>query len=283
MSSSYLNIITFVITTVFYYLYLNPKFTYDTLNDTEKYTKYTTNTYMYSAIYCALVIIVQFILNASIITTNCGGSITENIGTAGMYTFFPWILIFGVIIIVLKMYPGFKSAFSDVIGYFYVASSANKVISELLIDKDIQDKLDKDTVSTPQQKEAMQDAAEAIIKICGNTSILINQIVPSNFNHYWNILKPLMKPQYQIDSSGDTKKIQDELFNLVVLRDNVGEAMWYIYTGILLTSIVQLQITSKGCVPNKATMEQNYQTFLENEQTAQQAQAQAESTTYTMT
>ena len=283
MSSSYLNIITFVITTIFYYLFLNPKITYDILNDANKHTTYISNNYLYSAIYCALVIIVQFILNASIITTNCGGSITENIGTAGMYTFFPWILIFGVIIIVLKIYPGFKSAFADVVGYFYVASSANKVISELLIDKDIQDKLDKDTVSTPQQKEAMQDAAESILKICGNTSILINQIVPSNFNHYWNILKPLMKPKYQVDTSADAKKIQEELFNLVVLRDTVGEAMWYIYTGILLTSIVQLQITSKGCVTNQAAMEQNYQTFLENEQTAQQAQAQAESTTYTTT
>ena len=58
-------------------------------------------------------------VNSSIITSTCGGSITENMGAAGVFTFLPWVLIFGVLILVLTIYPGFKSAFSDVIGYFF--------------------------------------------------------------------------------------------------------------------------------------------------------------------
>jgi hypothetical protein len=221
-------------------------------------------------------------VNASIITTNCGGSITENMGAAGVFTFLPWTLIFGVLIVVLTIYPGFKSAFSDVIGYFWVAGSANKIITELLINPDIQKKMDTDTAATPEQKEAMQSAADAIIKICGNTSVLINQIVPSNFDSYWNILKPLMKQKYQTESP-ETSKMKNDLFELVVTRDNVGESMWYMYTGLLLTSIVQLKITTRGCVSNPKTMEQNYQKFVESEQQAQSQKDLATSTTYTIT
>jgi len=48
-------------------------------------------------------------------------------------------------------------------------------------------------------KEQVEEAADTIVKICGNTSVLINQIVPSNFNEYWRILTPLMKEKYQND------------------------------------------------------------------------------------
>ena len=236
---------------------------------------------MYLAIYLLLVMVIQFMVNASIISSNCGGNITENMGAAGVLTFLPWTLIFGVVILILTIYPGFKSAFSDVVGYFWISSSANKIITELLVDQDVQKKIDADTTSTPEQKEAMQSAADAIIKICGNTSVLINQIVPENFNSYWNILTPLMKDRYKQPGAGDD--IKKELFEIVVSRDNVGEAMWYMYTGLLLTSLVQLKITSRGCVNNPQTMEQNYQKFLAAEQEAKQQQELSTSTTYTIT
>ena len=35
---------------------------------------------------------------------------------------------------VLIIFPGFKSAFSDVIGYYWVSYSANKLVTEILID-----------------------------------------------------------------------------------------------------------------------------------------------------
>jgi len=282
MASSYLNIVTFLLTTLFYYLAIKPSLSYDTLLDAKKYQDFIKSSYLYLAVYLLLVIVIQFIVNASIISTTCGGNITENMGAAGIFTFIPWTLIFGVLILVLSIYPGFKSAFSDVIGYFYVAGSANKVLTELLVDKNIQSKINNDNTKTQEEKQVMQNSADAIIKICGNMSILINQIVPTNFNEYWNILTPLMKPQYQ-SNGPDTEIKKKELFELVVTRDNVGEAMWFIYTGILLTSIVQLKITSRGCTTSTATMEKNYQQFLEKEQKAVTEQQKSTSTIYTIT
>jgi hypothetical protein len=260
---------------------LKPSLPYDLYKNKDEYTKYVSNSYMYLAIYVLLVIIIQFIVNSSIISSNCGGNITENIGTAGVMTFLPWILIFGILVIILTVYPGFKSAFSDVVGYYYVSTTANKLLTELLVNKDIEKKILNQEDMTPEKREALESAADAIIKICGNTSILINQIVPNNFDQYWSILKPLMKEKYQIDSS-ETTKIQNDLFELVVTRDNVGESVWYIYTGLLLTSIVQLKITSRGCISNPKTMEANYQKFLEQEQKDKKEKEKAE-TYYTIT
>jgi len=236
---------------------------------------------MYLVVYILLVIIIQFIVNSSIIASNCGGNLSENIGAAGVLTFLPWILIFGVLVLIITIYPSFKTAFSDVVGYYYVSGSSTKLLTELLVNKDIEKKILDDPNMTPQKKEALESAADAIIKICGNTSILINQIVPSNFNQYWSILRPLMKDKYQTEGP-ETDKMKNDLFELVVTRDNVGEAMWYIYTGLLLTSIVQLKITNRGCVTNPKTMQDNYQKFLDQEEKAKKEKEKS-STTYTIT
>jgi hypothetical protein len=281
MANSYLNIVTFLLTTFFYYLALKPALPYSLYSNKEQYKGYISNNYMYLAIYVLLVLMVQFIVNSSIISSTCGGNITENMGAAGFLTFIPWVLIFGVLVVILTVYPGFKSAFSDVVGYYYVSSSANKILTELLVNTDIENKMKSDQNMSQEKKEALESAADAIIKICGNTSILINQIVPNNFDEYWSILKPLMKDKYQTEGD-ETDKIKSDLFELVVTRDNVGEAMWYMYTGILLTSIVQLKITTRGCASNPKTMEANYQKFLENEQKINDKKSSSQAT-YTIT
>ena len=145
--------------------------------------------------------------------------------------------------------------------------------------------------ATPKQKEAMQQAADTILKICGNSSILINQIVPSNFLRYWQILTPLMKDKYkQMYSSTPAPQtggvssgnMQEQIFDLVVTRDNVGEAMWYIYTGILLTSIVQLKIANTGCANSPTTIQQNYQAYLKQQEAINAQEKKATSTVYTL-
>jgi len=281
MTNSYLNIVTFLLTTLFYYIALKPPLPYTMYKDKQTYKDYVSNSYMYLAIYVLLVIVIQFMVNSSIISSSCGGNISENMGAAGVMTFVPWILIFGALVVILTIYPGFKSAFADVVGYYYVSNSAAKLLTELLVNQEIQQKMTEDPNMTAEKKAALESAADAIIKICGNTSILINQMVPSNFDQYWGILTPLMKDKYKMGGP-DADKMQSDLFELVVTRDNIGEAMWYIYTGLLLTSIVQLKITTRGCNSNPKTMEANYQKFLENEQKSKEKQDKA-ATTYTIT
>jgi hypothetical protein len=284
MYNSFLNILLFFFTTIFYYYSLNPTLTYDVVDNYSKYEEYISQKYMYLGVYLLLVAFFQVLANAYVITSVCGGSVKENIGRAFSFVFI-WIFILGVMILALQIAPletDYISAFSNVIGYFWVSSSANKILTDLLIDRDVQKKIDEDKTLTPEQKDAMQNAADVIIKICGNTSVLINQIVPSNFNSYWNILIPLMKEKYRTENK-ETAKIKQELFELVVTRHNIGESMWYILTGIVIAAYVQLKITTVGCVNNPKTMEDNYNKFVEAEQKAKEEKELATSTTYTIT
>lgn len=280
MANSYLNIVTFLLTTVFYYLALKPALPYAIYSNKEEYTNYVSNNYTFLAVYVLLVIMIQFLVNSSIIAETCGGNISQNMGASGLYTFIPWALIFGVLVVVLSIYPGFKSAFSDVIGYYFVSSSANKYLTELLQNKQVETKINEDPNVTPESKQALESAADTILKILGNTSLLINQIVPSNFEQYWGILTPLMKDKYRVDSP-ETLQMKSNIFELVVTRDNVGEAMWYIYTGLLLTSIVQMKLTSRGCTSNPQIMESNYQKFVDQQQKNKEKTDSSE-TTYTL-
>jgi len=315
MANSYLNIITFLITTAMYYGFLKPKLTYSQLTNPSEYESYTKSNYLYLGVYFVLIMVVQFAVNTAVITTNCGGSLTQNIGAAGFVTFIPWTLIFGVVILVLTVYPGFKSAFSDVIGYYFVSVSANKWLTELLLNQDVSKALKGDDSPTPSidtslntnatnpsmpnysggtpifankkggaksDEDKLQEAADVILKICGNTSILINQMVPSNFDQYWKLLDPLMKAQYR-NNSTEGNSLREQLFDLTVTRDNIGEGLWFIYTGLLIVSVVQMKIVTRGCQSSTAAMQQKYQQYKQQEATQLSAQQQATSSTYTIT
>jgi hypothetical protein len=147
------------------------------------------------------------------------------------------------------------------------------VLTELLIHPDIQEKIDQ--ISDGNGKKEYQATANAIVKLFGNMSIIINQIVPTNFIQYWTLLTPLMKQQY---SSNLT--MQQKLLDIVTTRENIGEGFWYGYTSILLISIVQYYIISRGCVKNTQKMQEDYQQFLKDEEEAK-AQAEKTKTTYT--
>jgi len=291
MASSYLNIFTFLLTTFVYYLALKPNLKYDDMTNQDSYNNYLSNSKVYLAVYFFAILIVQFIVNTYIITQTCGGSITENLSASGAYTFIPWSIIFGAVIVVLMVYPGFKSAFSDVVGYFYISGSANQLLTELLIntptnDTDIIENTDAPNIPLDQNggatQKGLQEAADMTVKIFGNTSLLINQIVPSNFVEYWNTLQPLMKSQYQNDGPLANQK-RNEFFDLVVTRDSIGEAMWYIYTGLLISAIVQLKIATRGCVVDPNQMAKNYQNYVSEQEKIKKEQQQATSKVYTLT
>ena len=181
----------------------------------------------------------------------------------------------------LVIFPGFKSAFSNVVGYFAVAGQANNILTELLVDTEINKKIQDDTTITEEKKKSVQSAADAILKLCGNMSILINKIVPENFSEYWKMLTPLMKDKYQnLESS--TMELKQKLLDIVVLRDNIGEALWYVYTAVLLTSVIQYNLANRTCNVDLNTIEENRQNFLKQQSDIQTANTNAQSTVYTI-
>lgn len=293
----FLNMITFLLTTYIYYKSFVPKLSYEILSDPSKYQSYVAKGYVSLAIYFLAILIVQFCINTYAISSNCGGLLSDNLTASLLLTFLPWGLIFGAVVIVLTIFPGFKGAFSNVIGYYYVSKRANELLTNLLLNQKLEKALNKNIEpSAPplpldskeyvggskNEKQRLEAAADAIVKICGNTSILINQIVPSNFVKYWNVLDPLMKPQYR-NNSVEGVGIREELLKLTVTRDRFGEAFWFLYTGVLIVSVVQMKIATRGCESNLQAMEQNYQQYQQEEQSKLAAKANIKETEYTIT
>ena len=283
-SNTLIPLLFFIIPTIIYY-YAKPKLTIDLYAENqqgEAFLSFEKSSHVYTVVYFVCIIFIQFAINSGLIISKCGGSVAQNIGAAGLMTLIPWIFIFGIVIAVLVLFPGFKSAFANVIGYFVVASSANTILTELLINTDISKSIDQDesAKTNVKKREELQSAADAIIKLCGNMSILINQITPVNFQDYWKMLHPLMKPQYQNNESDIAKEIKQKLLDVVVLRDNVGEALWYIYTAVLLISITQYSITSRACIQDPAAMKATQQQYQAAETAVNTQNAKAQSTTY---
>ena len=121
------------------------------------------------------------------------------------------------------------------------------------------------------------EVSDLVLKIYGNMSILINQLTPSNFNYYWeNMLTPLFKDKYKPEqitelSKQELEKNKKELLTLVIKKDNVGEGMWYIYTGILICSLVQFKLSGVGCKSNQELLASNYKKLREDEKSAANA------------
>lgn len=228
--------------------------------------------------YIVAVIVSQLILNISYLTSKCGGALDKNIGSAFIFTFIPWVLIFGVMLAVLIVFPGFKSAFSDVLGYYVVAGHANDIFSSILIGTNINDEINKTTDAN--KKNELTHAAEAILKICGNKSILINQMNPDNFISIWNTLTPLITPGLEPNV---LEKNKQDLLNLVVTKENIGEACWYIYTGILISSIVYYNLATRGCIKSVDQIKADHDAYIKEKEETDKQKELNNSTTYTIT
>lgn len=266
MDISQISIILFIFITIFYFSSV-PVFGKPELKlpesgnlEEEDLISYYTQCRPRLAIYFLVVIVTQFILNIIYLIDKCGGDAAKNVGSAALNTFIPWTLMFAVILATLSAYPGFKTVFSDVVGYYIVSSESNELLSSMLIDTNVSAAIDK---LEGAAKDTASEAAEAILKIFGNKALLINQIYPDNFEKIWNLLQPLMKT----DNSFNKKEYKEKLLELVVTRDNVGEAMWYIYTAVLVSSIVYYNLATKGCLRDVQSIKSNYNQYINDKAT----------------
>jgi hypothetical protein len=279
MDISLQSLLFFTIITVLYFAIPSigkPQLTLDDLIDEQAKANYYALNMKSLAFYLGVVVFSQLVLNIGYLMAKCGGSLDKNIGAAAVFTIIPWVLIFGVMMAVLMIFPGFKTAFSDVIGYYAVAGGANEIFGSILMGSDLNEMIDQTT--DINKKKELTKAAEAIVKICGNKSILINQMNPDNFIDIWTTLEPLMIPGLDPNTKLD---MQMQLLNLVSLKENIGEAFWYIYTAILISSIVYYNLATRGCIKSVDQIKADHDAYIKEQEESNLKQDINNSTTYT--
>lgn len=257
--------------------------------NSEGQTKYKLSNYSRTFFYFLLIFVIQICIAWSVVNaTNC--SMTNDKGKVINEVFkstaFPWLFIFGLLMVVVLLKQNVKSVFSNVYGYMWVSSSVNSHLVAILKNEN-EVKALAASVTPGQPNNVLQNTADAILKICGNTGILVNQITPDNFIDYMKMLQPLMKDEYSkvkidyypndpdpaaadpndaIQKYNDTitqikaanfsinsvpfdnpENIFNQLYNDVETRDNIGELAWFIYSGVFILSIVTYNLAMISC------------------------------------
>jgi hypothetical protein len=196
---------------------------------------------MYFYIYLLSVLLVEYFVNLNLTTSICGSSQWT---TALFVTILPWGIIFGILTLLLTMFPGWLSPFSNTFGYaIALMAGLNDTFADIIEPNPKGIKLKPDE-SILQQ---------ALAHIYSDKSLLINEITVDNFDYFWDSMKGVFK---QSVYENDTFK--NNLYSMVVLKNTVSMCIWYILTGILITSISYNYIINSGCKASAAEMQERH-------------------------
>ena len=211
-------------------------------------------------IYFILILVSQFILNIYLAKQMCNSP--SNVGTAAIATIIPWILIFGLLNLLLTMFPGWLAAFSNTIGYA-VASIVG--VSSLFTEK----------LLNVENQYGSRDTLKVIQNILSDPSTIINSLNDENVLNFWNksVTVKLFKTDFQLIKVDDGKNLDNELFyelkKYIMLKNLVSYFIWYLLTGILITSISYNYMLTVPCVQTPKQARAAAAQFLANQNNAQ--------------
>lgn len=211
-------------------------------------------------IYFILVLVSQFGLNIYLAKQMCNSP--SNVGTAALATFMPWIFIFGVLNLLLNVFPGWLSAFSNTIGYAVanVAGVASFFTDQLL--------------NVNVGNTSSKDAFKVIQNVTNDPSTIINTINDENVENFWNksIKVQFFKSFQEVKPDGvDPPPEFTQLKNFIRLKNIVSYFIWYLLTGILITSLSYNYMLSVPCVQTPKQARDLAAQFLANQNAKKQA------------
>lgn len=199
----------------------------------------------YALIYCSALIVIELFVNLSLTSEVCGSA---QWGSAVFATIFPWGLIFGSVMLLLNMFPGWLVPFSNTFGYLIaVLGGVNGVVSEILLPR-----------PHDSSKGANSATQAALAHIYGNKSLMVNEITSSSFNSFWIGMKSLMK-----QNAFESVRLKDELYKLVVMKESAAKFLWYVLAGGLVTSVSFNYIVNSACSMSIDEMEERHKEYEE--------------------
>ena len=236
--------------------------------------------------YIFIVLITQFFINLGHTKTFCG---TAQKTKALIYTLVPNIFMFGMVFGLLIILPGWKTPFSNTIGYMIIKTMG---VSDLLrkmlkTSADLKEKPSKTktggqgNAGSPsenngtgkplvaeesralaggaktfkeQATETRVEMKEILKYVENDPSLLVNEITPQNWDEWMKetALPKLFKKQYSANINHED--IQ-RLYNLISLRDLVGEYIWLILAGFLVITTQTNALYSINCKGRSTILE----------------------------
>ncbi len=164
---------------------------------------------LFTVVFAAIIIVQQYGTYTLLTKRLCGASqwpeeLKITLATNGMYV--------GIILILLKVFPGFKQPFSNTLGFLTASIfGVKKALNNLLLSE--------------------SEGDDIVKKVYDDPSLLINLITTQNFEAVIDKLKKGNPPIIDPDL-GDVNK----LYKLVALKDMIGEMIWIMMAGAIAIS-----------------------------------------------
>jgi hypothetical protein len=178
-------------------------------------------------IYIGTLVAVQVTINSSLAKSICDNAQSTTSGIVA--TIFPMLFIFGLLQMLLTIFPGWLEPFSNTFGYAVAKiSGAEKVVQDVL------------------KPGAQGEIAKAVSNIYNDPSIFLNQFNYDDKNDFdvkWNKSRDL----FNADAVAIGGLKYNDFRNIVKLKDLVSQFVWYMLAGILVTSRSYNYIINRPC------------------------------------
>lgn len=214
---------------------------------------------VYKSVYLLAAVIGQYFVTVGASAAVCG---VPQYYTSLFATAFPWTFIFGSIVGLLSVFPGWVLPFSNTIGYAIAnAMGMGKLANEVFT------KPSKDSGLSP-------DMAKAISFVYTDKASLLNNITPGNFESFWKASGSGGPNSIRQEvSDGVKKKFKD----FVILKHQLGTLTWYLLTGLLVVSISYNYVVNSPCASSVSQIAESAEKNVEK-----RIQEQNTSMVYTM-
>ena len=195
-------------------------------------------------IYIGTLLAVQITINSSLAKTICNNPQSTTSGVVA--TIFPMLFIFGLLQLLLTIFPGWLEPFSNTFGYAVAKiGGAESAVRDVL------------------KTEPTPEISKAISNIYNDPSIFLNQFNyndQQDFDTKWNKSQELFRPEAQSTTSERCISFK----NMVKLKDLVAQFVWYMLAGILVTSRSYNYIINQPCGLSPAVAEQIAEDYSKN-------------------
>lgn len=182
--------------------------------------------------YVLTVIVGEFMLNLNASKRKCKGH--QNWQLAFMVTVIPWILMFSIIMIMLRIYPGWISPFSNTIGYGIAhLAGSHRILNKIFPPNPTEEE------TKAASSEELNEIKQSLAYIYSDQSVLMNEVTVDNFSEFWNRTKPLR--------SDISEQFKEQFRKIIQLKTIVGEYIWYLLTGSLVVSVSHTYMFQSKC------------------------------------
>jgi hypothetical protein len=222
----------------------------------------------------AFLVICQGFINLGISSSICQGAAQPV--SALVATLLPWILVFGLLKVLLYMFPGWLIPFENTFGYIFVTivTDISEVFNDILTPHYNIQAYAKSESSIPKSIEfdeldklKKRDLGRALEQIYTDQSIVLNELNMDNLDNIW---KDFTEAQL-IQPGKDDKK--EKIKNFILMKSIVGEFVWLILTGFLIVSISYNYLINAGCTYTQDQQRARQEILLQSQK---EAQAKAE-------